>query len=239
LATSISLLATAFEGLIQGFLEKDSEVLADYGLELGYPPPNINRDRLQADLDIFVSSHLSGSLSDLDISRVLVAFVDLIQDHRIVLRPGFSLLIKVLIMLEGTSRLLSPDFNLATLLEPYYRRIVGRKLSPASLLDRLKKTGRDWDRLVQSLPRDLSDILRQIRSGTLDVHLEHRRLDPVVNRIAFAMVTAALLLGSSLLWSRNIPPLVGGVSLIGAGGSAVSIFLVWLLIRAIRRSGGM
>jgi ubiquinone biosynthesis protein len=73
----------------------------------------------------------------------------------------------------------------------------------------------------------------------LDVHLEHRRLDPVVNRIAFAMVTAALLLGSSLLWSRNIPPQIGGVSVIGAGGSAVSIYLVFLLIRAIRKSGGM
>ena len=81
--------------------------------------------------------------------------------------------------------------------------------------------------------------MRQARRGTLDVHLEHRRLDAVMNRVAYAMLTAALFLGSALLWSVQIPPLILGTSVPGVLGTLVSLWLGFHLLRSIHRSGGI
>jgi len=63
-----------------------------------------------------------------------------------------------------------------------------------------------------------------------------------VNRLVAGILTGCLFLGSSLLWSRQIPPVLFGASLPGALGCAASVILGLLILRAIRadtnRSGG-
>lgn len=228
-----------FEGLIEGFLMKDGELLTEYALRLGSAPADVDRDELRGQVEILVQDHLAGSLKQIDLGKVLNSLTEIIRNHRIVLNPSVSRLIKVLIMLEGTGRHLDPEFQLAELLEPFYRRVTKRRLSPQNVARRLRRSYRDWDHLLKTLPRDLADLLQQARRGTLDVHLEHRRLDSVANRLAYAMLTAALFLGSALLWSRQIPPSVWGTSIPGLAGSLVSLWLGFTLLRSIHRSGGI
>ena len=71
-------------------------------------------------------------------------------------------------------------------------------------------------------------------AGTFSVHLDHRRLDPVVNRLVLGLLTSSLLLGSSLLWSLHAEPLVKGVSLFGAIGGGLSHLV---RVRILPRSG--
>jgi ubiquinone biosynthesis protein len=77
-------------------------------------------------------------------------------------------------------------------------------------------------------------MLASIRAGTLSVHVDHRRLDPVVNRLVLGLLTSSLLLGSSLLWSLHAEPVVGGVSLFGAIGYAAACMMGLSLFRDIR-----
>ena len=79
-------------------------------------------------------------------------------------------------------------------------------------------------------------MLASMRAGNLSVHLEHRRLDPVVNRLVLGLLTSSLLLGSSLLWSLHAEPLVGGVSLFGAIGYAAACTMGVSLFRDIKYS---
>jgi ubiquinone biosynthesis protein len=114
-----------------------------------------------------------------------------------------------------------------------------RRLSPGRLQRRARRFVRDWDRLVSTLPRDLADLLARFRDGTLTVHLDHRHLDPIVNRLVLGVLTAAIFLGSSELWSRQAAPLLWGVSVFGALGYLLSLWLGWRLLRAIRKSGNI
>ena len=61
----------------------------------------------------------------------------------------------------------------------------------------------ELEQLAEILPRRLRDILQQVESGKFDVHLDHRGLEPSVNRLVLGMMTSALFLGSSLLISRR------------------------------------
>jgi ubiquinone biosynthesis protein len=139
--------------------------------------------------------------------------------------------------LEGTSRKFHPDLSLAELMEPYYSRILRRRMSPLRLAKKARRMYRDWDRLLGRLPRDLRDLLERFSDGTLTVHLDHRHLDPIVNRLVLGVVAAALFLGSSQLWSSQAAPLLGGISVFGALGYAASLFIIWRLLRAVKKSG--
>ena len=146
---------------------------------------------------------------------------------------------KTIILLEGTSRMYSPEVSIAELMSRYYPSILRRRLSPRRLLGKTRRAYRDWERLLGIMPRHLSELLARMRDGTLTVHLDHRHLDPVINRLVLGVLTAALFLGSSELWSRLAPPLLFGVSVFGALGYLLSVFLGWRLLRAIRKSGNI
>jgi ubiquinone biosynthesis protein len=146
------------------------------------------------------------------------------------------MLIRMLAVLEGTAESLSPSFQLVDLLRPYRARIVRRRLSPARLRRRMLAAYRQWSHLIDIIPGDVADILQNVKQGRFDVHLDHRRLDGIVNRLVRGIIVAALFVGSSLLWSRSVPPHLYGFSIPGVLGSSLAIFLGARLLADLRDS---
>ena len=90
------------------------------------------------------------------------------------------------------------------------------------------------------------DILEQVQQGRFEIHLDHGGLGPQVNRLVLGMLTSALFLGSTLLLSREVSPLLFAeekvfglyrISLLGLMGCAMSILLGLRLMSSIMKSG--
>src|SRR5206468_12715859 len=135
-----------------------------------------------------------------DLSGALTEMIEIIRRYQILLPAGIALLIKVLVMLEGTSRLLNPNFSLIELIQPYQSKLLWRRWSPRRQLQRLRRLFQEWEHLAGVLPRGISDILQQGETGRFYVHLEHKSLEPSVNRLVFWPLTGALVLGSACRW---------------------------------------
>ena len=230
-------LAETLEDLLMAVVNHNSVALGESILRLGSAPPDTRRDELRTDLTDFVGDYLGQSIQDMDMSGALNSLFEIIRRYNITLPPPLALLLRTLIELEGTAQRLSPDFSLAEVFRPFYTTIVRRQLSPRRILGRLQHAYRDWERLVESLPRDLSDVLRRVRDGTFSVHLDHRHIDPMVNRLVLGVMTASMFVGSSLLWSMKAPPTLAGVSVVGATGYLIAAYFAWRLLRAIKKSG--
>ena len=226
-----------FEGMLLAAVDGDAEDLTDYVVRLGSVPPDFDRDRLRREIGEFVTDFGEQSLEEFDLSGALNSMTEIIRRYGIILPSSCSMLLKVLVMLEGTSRELDPQFSLAEVMKPYYIKATSRRFAPQKLLQRSQRTLRDWQRLVDMLPRDLADILSRVRRGNFDVNLQHRRLDTTVNRLVMGIITAALFVGSATLWSSNVAPLVWGTSVPGAAGCLAAVVLGCRLLLAIRRSG--
>lgn len=227
------------EDLLIAAIDQDADLLLTGVIRIGQLPPDFNRDELKNDLLGFVDDYGSQSIDEFDLSGALNGMIDIIRSHRITLPSRVSLLIKMLVMLEGTAQQLTPDFSLAELLAPYRHEAIRRRLSPTRLWRKLQHAHRDWSRLLEVFPGDASDIMHRVRQGSFNVHLEHQRLDSIVNRLVLGVLSAALFVGSAFLWSNNVKPLVFETSLPGALGCAVAVGLGAQLIRAIRRSGNL
>lgn len=225
------------EEMLMAVAHRDSARLTALITRVGSVPPELDQAGLSADIADLVSYYGSQGLDKLDLGKALTEITDAIRRYRIVLPAGLALLLKVLIMLEGTSRLLSPRFSLIELIGPYYQKMFWRRLSPDRYLRKLGLLLREWENLGEVLPRGVADIVQKVQTGRVNVNLEHRGLEPSVNRLVLGMLTSALFLGSTLLWSHHVPPEVGGVSVFGALGCALSVGLGLRLLWAIRKSG--
>ena len=227
----------------------DAEHLTSIIVHISAVPPDFDRALLSLDVADFVSHFGNQSLDDFDLSGALNELIEMIRRYRIRLPARIAMLIKTLITLEGTARLLSPKFNLLEVMRPYRRKILRRRLSPGRKLRKIRRFYAEVEHLVEVLPQGILDILEQVQSGKFDVHLDHRGLEPSVNRLVAGMLASALFLGSSLLISREVPPLVldlpltGWIPLIqeisvpGMVGVTFSIALGLRLWRAINKSG--
>ena len=227
------------EDLLMAAIDRDSKRLQECVVELGEVPNDFDRTMLQNDLVNFVDDYGSQSIDEFDLSGSLNGMIEIIRKHHILLPSKVSLLIKMLVMLEGTAHQLSPDFNLIGLLEPYRVESIKRRLSPQRAWRKLQSAQRDWTRLAETFPSDVADIMNRIRRGSFNINLEHRKLDSITNRLVLGILTAALFVGSASLWSNDVPPKIGSVSLPGSIGCAVAVYLGFTLVRAIKKSGNL
>lgn len=227
------------EDLLMAAIDRDSKRLQECVVELGEVPTDFDRTMLQNDLVNFVDDYGGQSIDEFDLSGSLNGMIEIIRKHHILLPSKVSLLIKMLVMLEGTAHQLSPDFNIIELLEPYRAESIKRRLSPQRAWRKLQSAQRDWTRLAETLPSDVADIMNRIRRGSFNINLEHRKLDSITNRLVLGILTAALFVGSASLWSNDVPPKLGLVSLPGSVGCAVAVYLGFTLVRAIKKSGNL
>ncbi len=222
----------------------DSEHLTSIIIRVGAVPSTLDRTALGLDVADFVAHYGNQPVDQFDLSGALNEMIEMIRRFNIVLPARIAMLIKVLVTLEGTSRLLNPKFNLIEVMAPYRKKLLRRRLSPRRRLRKMRRLYSEVERLVEVLPRGVIDILEQVQTGKFDVHLDHRGLEPSVNRLVLGMLASALFLGSTLLLSRNVPPLapqwiplIHNLSVPGIVGITLSIALGLRLWRAINKSG--
>jgi len=230
-------LRQGIEELLVAVSERDAGRLTEVVLRLSDAPPNCPREQVRADLNELLTDYVGQPLEDFKVGEVLARLVEIVRRYQMALPPELAQLLRTLVLLEGTSRLLDPDFSLAEVLRPYYFKMMRRRFAPQRILAHLRRSVRDWERFLEVLPLNLGDVLDRLRSGKFEIRLDHRHLEPSINRLVMGLLTASLFLGSTLLWSLKAPPVLGGVSVFGAAGYLLAMWWGWRLFRAIHRSG--
>src|SRR5262249_45819995 len=151
--------------LLLALLHQDAALLTAIITRVGSVPPQFDQTSLGMDVAEFMSYYGGQSLSTIDLGNVLKEMTEIIRRYHVLLPSRIALLIKVLVMLGGTSRLLNPRFNLTELIRPYQRKLLWRRLSPRRRLEKLRLLLHEWVYLSKVLPRGLVDILQQVQSG--------------------------------------------------------------------------
>jgi len=224
------------EELLICVANQDGSMLARVLMRMCSPPADFDEGAFSADLTDFISFYGSQPIERFQLGNALNEIARCISRYRLVLPSAMAQIIKVLVMLDGTAKLLSPKLNLIEIIGPYQHRIFLRQMSPRKQWRKLSRLISEWRHLANTVPRGLGELLKQVQDGQFDVHLEHRRLEPAVNRLVMGMVVSALFLGSSMLLSNKVPPLLYGHSILGFTIFLISGFLGLRLIWKIWRN---
>lgn len=230
--------------LAMGIINRDGKVMVKSLEGLVDAQAPLNMERLEADITDLAEQYEYLPLSDIHFGTLLNQIVTLLVRHQLHLKTNLVWLFKAVATIEDVAHKLDADFDMIECARPYAKRMLRRQNNPIHQARELYLPTLELLDLAKELPYVTRDIVRQIREGQLSIKYEHVGLDPmrrtldrVANRMALAIVIAALIIGSSLLVNARVPPLVSDVSIIGIVGYVIAwIFGIWLVL-SILRSG--
>ena len=205
--------------------------------------------RLATDLGEFAFDFADMQLKDLKIGVLLHRVSAILREHSIVLPSDLTLLFKALITLEGLGHQYDPEFRLIERVKPFIDRAMSERYQPVETARRAQQTLSDLFGLVTSMPRDLARLVKDARHGRMRVDLDLKRLDRFGDRLHSAMdratmgiMTASLVVGSSIVMTIAEGPRLFGVSLLtycGLVGYLVafanSLWIIFSIWRSSRR----
>jgi len=209
----------------------------------------VDEARLAADLGEFAFDYADMQLKDLKIGVLLHRVSAILREHSIVLPGDLTLLFKALITLEGLGHQYDPEFRLIERVKPFIDRAMRERYQPVETARRAQQTLSDLFGLVTSMPRDLARLVKDARHGRMRVDLDLKRLDRFGDRLHSAMdratigiMTASLVVGSSIVMTIAEGPRLFGVSLLtycGLVGYLVafvnSLWIIFSIWRSSRR----
>ena len=229
--------------LLHGLVEQEPEAVADILLEWAGGVA-VDEGRLQQDISQFVDRYRGVPLKDLRIGLMLSDITLLLRSYNLMLPADLALMIKAFLTLEGMGRQLDPEFDMASAARPFLERVVMQRYAPRALLRRGRRSLLGMIDLAGELPRDLRRLVQAARRGRLQIKVETNALkgfgdqvNQAANRLVVGIITAALIIGSSIVMHS-----VGGLSsrwllVLGVGGFiGAGLCGVWILF-SIWRSG--
>jgi ubiquinone biosynthesis protein len=234
------------EQMLVAVSHEDVVLLSSIIKRVGSVPADLEADALEAELADFIGVYTSQPLEEISVAEALKDLMRIVHSYSIELPSQLGLLIKAMITLEGTARLISPGFRMMEVMQPFQQQAMLRRMSPRNQYRKFRRIYFGLEKLAEVLPGRTMDILDQVQRGKFDIHLDHRRLGPSINRLVLGMVTSALFLSSALLLSNQVPPLLFAensflgmqkLSLLGLAGFLVSSLLTVRLLQAMNKSG--
>jgi len=205
---------------------------------------------LQAEVEKFAEQNLSKPLREISLGAVFNSLLDLLRDNHLRMKPAFYLGIKALAQVEAIGRALDPDLNFILLGEPYATRVLIGKFGAGRVGSILKGVALELLDFLRDFPGDFRQLYQSFRRGKINIPLEHKidpkgfeplrkTMDSIANRLANAILTASILICSSIVILASVPPHVGHVSVPGTVGLLFGAYMCLRLFLSIWKHGGL
>jgi ubiquinone biosynthesis protein len=206
--------------------------------DLGVRYPRDREEELRSRLEELYYRYYGSRLSDIDPIEAIREGLSLIYAMNLRLPTRFVILDKAIATLGSVAAEVYPDFNVFEVARPYARQLISERFSPRRVAIQARGEVQDLAEIALEVPRQVHDILNELRDGELEVKISNPGIDDLahhmdvsVNRIAVALVILGGLVGSSLIGVlASKGPHLLGLHLISVVGFVLSgVFGVWLL----------
>jgi len=229
--------------LISAIIDKDNEKTLDILLGLvSVPAVDIDERRLLRDIGEVMDTYHSVPVARLSMGHLLMDINSLLRLHRLRIPADFALMLKALVTAEGTARQLYPELNVVEEAEPFFRKLAKERWKPEAIWRRTRRTVFMLARLQRHLPKHFRRLIEKLTVGEITLHLQHENLERLratlentTNRLTFGVIIGAMIIGSSMIITTGVEPLLFGYPALGIIGYLLSAILgIWLVVNIIR-----
>ncbi len=230
--------------LLIGTIQRDADLIIRVLINLGSLEESQDVRNLRSDLAAFIDRYYGVPIKRINIQTIIADVFEMMTQHQLRMPSNLLLLMKSLGTYEDIARKLDPEFEIFTLAQPYVRKLMLRRLDMKKIVYDGVKTLRDLYDLLKIGPREIELLLRKMKHGQFAIELKDSGLQNLMleidrssNRIAFSLIIAALIVGSSMILKLEAGPLLWGYPLFGLlGFMFAGILGIWLVV-AILKSG--
>jgi ubiquinone biosynthesis protein len=231
-----------FADLVMHVVRRDERKVVDSILKITHQQDGLDRNVLETDVADLIDRYVGLPLKELEVGLIMHQLLEIVSRHRLSLKPNYYLLVKATGTIESLGGMLDPDFDIIQHAEPFIQQIQKERYNPGKILGDIIESGTELAHLIKEIPAGFRDVLSLTRQGKIKIEFEHRGLEALYahmeqasNRIAFAIVLAAQIVGSSLIVLADVPPKWNDIPVIGLAGFLLAgIMGFWLLISMLR-----
>ena len=230
--------------LLVAIIDQDVDAAADVLLEVSGGVSDVDVHGLKRDVRTLIRKYYDLTLREVDSRELVVEIMSLVGRRGLTMSSEFALLLTTLATLQALGTAIDPQFHFVESVTPFARRIVEEQTSPTALASTVTAFVRRGMRSLQDLPENVNRALRRVGDGDLRMTVRPGGFDPIIaraeqaiDRLAFALVVSAFVVGFSTLLARSPLPwwvqLIADFALVCAAGVGIWFFLL-ILFRAFR-----
>jgi ubiquinone biosynthesis protein len=229
--------------MLAALVSRDVDTLRDI-LIIWAEDTTIDETKLSADIDEFICNYDTAPLKQVRFSALLNDLTTIMRENHLTVPSDLTMLFKALITLEGLGRQLDPDFQIVRHLTPFVKKIITDRYMPAALFKRGRRGVGNVLSAMTGLPNDVSQVLKEAARGRLRINFDLKRLDHFghqldhsTNRLTMGLITAALIVGSSIVMTVQGGPTIFGLPAFGFLGFFLAFVIGILLMISVWRAG--
>ena len=228
--------STIKQGVIS-IVKRDNQGMIRALISLGAAKGELNYSKLYTDIDLLMDRYYSIDLGDTNMGTMMEDIIKAMNDNDIVLPSCVSMLARGLITIEGVLTGLDPEMSIVTIAKTYVR---DEMIKNHQLIQNMKT---DVMNLVSStekameIPELASDLIKNTLRGQIRINmgLEGSKslmddFHKVMNELIVCIITAALLVASSLICTTDMEPKLLGIPALGFMGYVLALALGIYLI---------
>ncbi len=232
----------ALVGLLMGFLDNDlDEIIASFR-DLGVDLDDRIVDPFKDETYTILRQYSGYDIREFDLGGLMAQVPGLLNRYHLVVPMSLMQALKVIIMVLDTGKKLDPTFHFSEEVGPYVAEIERESFFSRSTLKHYAKETFDiFDDFI-SLPRIINRALLKATDGSIqievvgtDIFRLANSIDRASNNLLIGLVTAAIVIGSSLILFLSDDPgslpysvaFFGYIVALAIG--LVSIYRVWKL----------
>ena len=211
-------------------------------LALGMPHGKINHTQLYEDIDLLMDKYHNMDFASLEMGVLTRQIMNVLKSHHIGIGPGLSMFARGVLTIEGVMRHCCPRVSFVEIFAKSLELNFRKNINWRAEWDKLKRDGYVLMKKTMLLPEQISDILKMTMSGQTKVNLELtgseeplRRIDQMINKLIICIISAALLLGSSIICTTQMTPKIMEIPLLGVFGYLAAMVLCGRLLWNILR----
>ena len=224
--------------LITSVAKHDTSRIKDIALTLGNPAKDVDHVRLYSDIDLFLNKYGTIDLGNMSLAGIVIELLDILRTHKIQVPSTISMLARGIMTLEGVIAFLNPDINVIDITATH---IKNSKNPTSEFIKKMQKAAMELSGSLEKLaliPGFTIDILQMIAKGQVKVNSELQIsenaqvfIDRMLSRVILALITVAIIIGSSLIAMVDVQPVIFNLPLFTTIGYIAAGFLTISLFR--------
>jgi ubiquinone biosynthesis protein len=218
--------------LFAAITEFDPEAVTRVAERMSEGGRPINRVRLEKEVTYLLNRYRHVESKNRDMGSIGLELIYLFGRNGVLVSSDYALLSKAILCVEETARTLDPEFDLEIVARPFLLDLAKSRWSLPSLKRQALYPALSAARHLRQVPEQLQRILQRVEEEDIQINMHHAGTEDLeetfnasMNRLTAGIIVGSLLIGSSLVITTGVKPLVWGYPFLGLLGFLASVLL--------------
>ncbi|BBB92320.1 MAG TPA: AarF/UbiB family protein [Methylomusa anaerophila] len=237
------------ERLIENFIavqNADVETLINVTMEIGHFSGEINWQNYYEDMAELLYMSQNMTHGKIELGKMIFGMMQVSQKHGIHIPERLLLLGKAFAIAEGNARKLDPDINFLEISRPIILEFLRKNLMPQMSETAMLASALDVKKKLRIAFSELPAFISGLTRGDKKIPLELSgmdfigdKLDKSINRIAYSVIIASMLLASSIMMHAGEGPIQSEIHYTGYYLLLISlgatVYLFFKIFRQVKK----